>query len=241
MGRGLARRTTTASSIPIATRSRRPTAAPTRRACASRCCAALKDHAERIGQTKRAASVTTDDVMSGCAALISVFIREPEFQGQNKGRLMTREASRIVDGVVRDAFDHWLAARPTQAARLLDFVVERAEERLRRRAEKDVAAQDADPQAAPARQARRLLVELGGGHRTLHRRGRFGRRLGQAGARSRDPGHPAPARQDPQRRVRHARQARRQPAVHRPRAGAGLRHGRALPGRRPALRARSSS
>ncbi len=100
---------------------------------------ALKDHAERIGQTKRVAAVTTDDVMAGCAALISVFIREPEFQGQNKGRLMSSEATRLVDGVLRDAFDHWLAASPTQASKLLEFVVERAEERLRRRAEKDIA------------------------------------------------------------------------------------------------------
>ena len=104
---------------------------------------ALKDHAERIGQTKRAAAVTTDDVMSGCAALISIFIREPEFQGQNKGRLMTAEASRIVDQTVRDAFDHWLAASPSQASRLLDWTIERAEERLRRRAEKDVARKSA--------------------------------------------------------------------------------------------------
>jgi topoisomerase-4 subunit B len=100
---------------------------------------ALKDHAERIGQSKRAAAVTTDDVMSGCAALISVFLREPEFQGQNKGRLMTAEASRIVDQTIRDAFDHWLADSPSQATRLLDWAIERAEERLRRRAEKDVA------------------------------------------------------------------------------------------------------
>ena len=54
----------------------------------------LKDHAERIGQAKRAAVVTADDVLATCAALISVFIREPEFQGQNKGRLMTPEAAR---------------------------------------------------------------------------------------------------------------------------------------------------
>ena len=104
---------------------------------------ALKDHAERIGQTKRAAAVTTEDVMSGCAALISVFIREPEFQGQNKGRLMTAEASRIVDQTVRDAFDHWLAASPSQASKLLDWTIDRAEERLRRRAEKDVARKTA--------------------------------------------------------------------------------------------------
>ena len=103
----------------------------------------LKDHAERIGQAKRASALTTDDVMSGCAALIAVFIREPEFQGQNKGRLQTAEASRIVEAIVRDAFDHWLAAAPSQAARLLDHAVERAEERLRRRMEKDVARKTA--------------------------------------------------------------------------------------------------
>jgi topoisomerase-4 subunit B len=98
----------------------------------------LKDHAERIGQTKRAANVTADDVMVSCAALISVFIREPEFQGQNKGRLMTTEASKIVEGTIRDAFDHWLAASPSAALKLLDWTIERADDRLRRRAEKDV-------------------------------------------------------------------------------------------------------
>ena len=103
----------------------------------------LKDHAERIGQAKRASALTTDDVMSGCAALISVFIREPEFQGQNKGRLQTAEAARLVETVVRDAFDHWLVAAPSQAAKLLDFALERAEERLRRRMEKDVARKTA--------------------------------------------------------------------------------------------------
>ncbi len=104
---------------------------------------ALKDHAERIGQAKRASALTTDDVMAGCAALISVFIREPEFQGQNKGRLQTVEAARLVDGVLRDAFDHWLAAAPSQAAKLLDWSIERAEERVRRRMEKDVARKTA--------------------------------------------------------------------------------------------------
>jgi len=103
----------------------------------------LKDHAERIGQAKRASALTTDDVMAGCAALISIFIREPEFQGQNKGRLQTAEAARLVDNAVRDAFDHWLAAAPSQAARLLDWSIERAEERVRRRIEKDVARKTA--------------------------------------------------------------------------------------------------
>ncbi len=99
----------------------------------------LKDHAERIGQSKRAAALQSEDVMGGCAALISVFLRDPEFQGQNKSRLMSQEAARIVDATIRDGFDHWLAAAPSVALKLLDFTVERAEERLRRRAEKDVA------------------------------------------------------------------------------------------------------
>ena len=103
----------------------------------------LKDHAERIGQAKRAAAISSEDVMTSCAALVSVFIREPEFQGQNKGRLMTAEASRIVESVVRDAFDHWLAAAPSHALKLLDWTIERAEDRLRRRAEKDVARKTA--------------------------------------------------------------------------------------------------
>ncbi|HRJ70133.1 MAG TPA: DNA topoisomerase IV subunit B [Beijerinckiaceae bacterium] len=98
----------------------------------------LKDHAQRIGASKRASVLTTDDIMVSCAAMLSVFIREPEFVGQTKDKLATLEASRIVEAAVRDAFDHWLAAAPAAALKLLDFVVERAEDRLRRRAEKDV-------------------------------------------------------------------------------------------------------
>ncbi|RVU14886.1 DNA topoisomerase IV subunit B [Methylobacterium oryzihabitans] len=103
----------------------------------------LRDHAERIGQAKRAQAITTDDVMVTCAAMLSVFIREPEFQGQTKDKLATLEASRIVEAAIRDAFDHWLAASPAQAAKLLDWVIDRAEERLRRRQEKEVARKTA--------------------------------------------------------------------------------------------------
>src|SRR5579875_871046 len=104
---------------------------------------ALKDHAERTGQAKRAALITSEDVMTSCAALVSIFLREPEFQGQNKSRLLTTEAAKIVEGSVRDAFDHWLAASPSHAAKLLDWTIERAEERARRRAEKDIARKSA--------------------------------------------------------------------------------------------------
>jgi topoisomerase IV subunit B len=103
----------------------------------------LKDHAERTGQGKRAAGVTSDDLMVGAGALLSVFIREPEFQGQTKDRLATAEAQRIVEQAIKDPFDHWLAGNPTAANKLFEFVVERAEERIRRRQEKDIARKSA--------------------------------------------------------------------------------------------------
>src|SRR3984885_7742117 len=103
----------------------------------------LKDHAERVGQGKRAASITSEDVMVGAAVMLSVFVREPEFQGQTKDRLATAEAQRIVEQAIKDPFDHWLSGNPLQANKLLDFVVERAEERLRRRAEKEISRKTA--------------------------------------------------------------------------------------------------
>jgi topoisomerase IV subunit B len=103
----------------------------------------LKDHADRVGQEKRAAPVTSDDVMTGAGCMLSVFVREPEFQGQTKDRLATAEAQRIVEQAIKDPFDHWLAGNPMQANKLLDFVIERAEERIRRRQEKDIARKTA--------------------------------------------------------------------------------------------------
>jgi topoisomerase-4 subunit B len=103
----------------------------------------LRDHAERVGQAKRAASVTTDDVMAGAAAMLSVFIRDPEFQGQTKDRLASADAARIVEQAIRDPFDHWLAGNPNQANKLLEWVIERAEERVRRRQEKEIARKTA--------------------------------------------------------------------------------------------------
>ena len=68
----------------------------------------LRDFGERVAN-KRAANITADDVLGTAAAMLSVFIREPEFQGQTKDKLATQEATRIVENAVRDAFDHWLA------------------------------------------------------------------------------------------------------------------------------------
>jgi len=103
----------------------------------------LKDHADRSGQGKRGSVITGDDVSAGCAAMLSVFVREPEFQGQTKDRLATAEAARIVEQGLRDPFDHWLAANPVQASRLLEHVIDRAEERLRRKQEKEISRKTA--------------------------------------------------------------------------------------------------
>src|SRR6188508_1172902 len=103
----------------------------------------IRDHADRAGQGKRAANVTQDDVMIGAGAMLSVFIREPEFQGQTKDRLATVEAQRITEQAIKDNVDHWLAGNPNQANKLLDWVIERADERIRRRQEKETQRKSA--------------------------------------------------------------------------------------------------
>src|SRR3954447_2210117 len=103
----------------------------------------LRDHAERAGQGKRASNVTQDDVMIGAGCMLPVFIREPEFQGQTKDRLATVEAQRLTEQVIKDNVDHWLSGNPNQANKLLDWVVERADERIRRRQEKETQRKSA--------------------------------------------------------------------------------------------------
>ena len=102
----------------------------------------LRSYAELKGD-KRGANLTAEDVLVQCSAMLSVFVREPEFVGQTKDRLSSPEATRIVDTALRDAFDHWLTASPTQANKLLDWSIERADERLRRKKEKEIDRQSA--------------------------------------------------------------------------------------------------
>ncbi len=102
----------------------------------------LRSYAELVGN-KRAAIVTADDVMISAAGMLSVFIREPDFVGQTKDRLATVEAARIVETALRDPFDHWLADNPQEAGKLLDWVIARADERVRRRQEKEVSRKSA--------------------------------------------------------------------------------------------------
>jgi topoisomerase IV subunit B len=102
----------------------------------------LKAYAELKGDRK-AALISQEDVMGTGAALVSVFIKDPQFEGQTKGRLVSTEAAKIVENAVRDPFDHWLAASPAEAGRLLEWVIGQAEDRLKRRKEKEVSRQSA--------------------------------------------------------------------------------------------------
>ena len=102
----------------------------------------LKAHGELIGN-KRVAQATGEDVTTGAAMLLSLFLRDPQFQGQTKERLASAEATRFVENAVRDHFDHWLGADPATTRLLLDRIVERAEERTRRRQQKEMARKTA--------------------------------------------------------------------------------------------------
>ncbi len=88
-------------------------------------------------KNRKASDITREDLVAGGCALVSCFIREPEFVGQTKDRLASAEAARLVEGAVRDHFDNWLAADTKSAGAILDFLVLRSEERLRRRMEKE--------------------------------------------------------------------------------------------------------
>ncbi|WP_084861315.1 DNA topoisomerase IV subunit B [Salibaculum halophilum] len=102
----------------------------------------IKAYGELVNN-KKAAQITREDLITGGCALVSCFIREPEFVGQTKDRLATAEAQRLVENAVRDHFDNWLAADTKAAGAILDFLVLRAEERQRRKQEKETARKSA--------------------------------------------------------------------------------------------------
>ena len=102
----------------------------------------IKGYGELVNN-RRVAQATGEDVSANAAMLLSLFIRDPQFQGQTKERLASSEAARLVENAVKDHFDHWLSADPTTSRVLLDRIVERAEERQRRRQQRELARKSA--------------------------------------------------------------------------------------------------
>ena len=102
----------------------------------------IKTYGERVN-SKKAKDITREDLTLGSCALVSCFIQEPEFVGQTKDRLATVEAQKLVENSVRDHFDNWLASDSKSATAILDFLILRSEERLRRRQEKETARKSA--------------------------------------------------------------------------------------------------
>ncbi len=96
-------------------------------------------HFGELAKNKRAAQITAEDVLGGSVAILSLFIREPQFQGQTKDKLVSGEAARLVENAIRDRFDLFLSANTAQSQQLLNYLIDRAEDRLRRRAAKDVS------------------------------------------------------------------------------------------------------
>ncbi|MDP6352165.1 MAG: toprim domain-containing protein, partial [Alphaproteobacteria bacterium] len=96
-----------------------------------------------FAKNKRSAQITADDALSGACGLLSVFIRDPQFQGQTKERLNSPEAAKLVEASLKDHFEHWLTQDPEVAELLLARVLERVEERMRRRQEKEVSRKSA--------------------------------------------------------------------------------------------------
>lgn len=99
---------------------------------------ALKDYGERVGN-RRAAQLTSEDVSGSAYMILSCFIHQPQFQGQTKEKLASVEATRLVENTVKDHFDHWLSDHSQAGGQLLEHVITRAEDRLKRRQAKEVA------------------------------------------------------------------------------------------------------
>jgi topoisomerase-4 subunit B len=97
----------------------------------------LRNYGDMLGN-KKAAQITTEDVMGGATVMVSLFIRDPQFQGQTKEKLASPEATRLVENAVKDHFDHWLSGDKTSATALLAKLIERAEDRARRRQAKEM-------------------------------------------------------------------------------------------------------
>lgn len=98
----------------------------------------IRAFAEMTGNRK-AKDIQSEDVFGGAHVILSLFLKQPQFQGQTKEKLVTQEASKLVENAIRDPFDHWLSGNAANATALIEHIVNRMEDRLRKKNEKDIS------------------------------------------------------------------------------------------------------
>ena len=157
---------------------------------------AVREFCEFRNLLPRGIKLTAEDIWDRACYVLSIKIRDPQFAGQTKEKLGSREAAALVETHARDAAALWLNQHPDAGERIAQFAIENAQERIARGRARGAQARGQRPGAA--RQARRLQLAGSGALGAVPGRRRLGRRFGQAGARPRVPGHHAAARQDPE-------------------------------------------
>ena len=103
----------------------------------------IRTYSDLSGMTKRVSQITTEDITIGCCIALSTFIRDPQFQGQTKEKLVSAHANKLVEQAIKDHFDHWLSGSPELGKQLIEHFIVKAEERQRRRQQKEVSRKSA--------------------------------------------------------------------------------------------------
>ena len=103
----------------------------------------IRTYSGLSGMTKRVSQITTEDITIGCCIALSTFIRDPQFQGQTKEKLVSAHANKLVEQAIKDHFDHWLSGSPELGKQLIEHFIVKAEERQRRRQQKEVSRKSA--------------------------------------------------------------------------------------------------
>ena len=191
---------------------------------------AIRNFIDTHNLSPKGVTLTADDIREGVVGVLSIFIKEPQFQGQTKDRLNNPEVTAIVDSVARPALEHWLNSNKSIAESIVARIILAARAReASRAAQAEVVAQERDVVSIDAAgQAQRLHELRPRGERDLHRRGRFGRRIGEAGPGPRPAGDSAAARQGAEHRRRVGREGAREQGAVGSRDGARLRHRQGL-------------
>ena len=198
----------------------------------------INDAGRKLNILKESDRLTGEDVREGITAVVSVKLENAQFESQTKDKLNNSFIRTFVSKCVAERFGTYIEEHPAEARELVLRCITAQKARDAARSARELTRQKGPARIErAARQARRLFRPPPRAVRDLHRRGRFGRRHGEVGARPALPGDPAPARQDPQRgegapqpragkrrdqgddhrvRLRHSRRLRREQAALRP-------------------------